>query len=127
MNRRVFLTSGISTIALSRVAKAIEPQSSLAETAKLIGGATKIPDHDASAGYLVSLTQPGHGVAFTRVRAGNKLAIRYASMAVGTISVSVNDAPAQKVNIHSSGALTSSYLNAIINLNIPARSEEHTS
>ena len=123
MNRRVFLTSGISTIALSRVAKAIEPQSSLAETAKLIGGATKIPDHDASAGYLVSLTQPGHGVTFTRVRAGNKLAIRYASMAVGTISVSVNDAPAQKVNIHSSGALTSSYLNAIINLNIPANAE----
>src|ERR1035441_4663802 len=91
MNRRVFLTSGISTIALSRGAKAIEPQSSLAENAKLIGGATKIPDHDAWGGDLVSLTQPGHGVTFTRVRAGNKLAIRYASMAVGTISVSVNE------------------------------------
>lgn len=120
MNRRVFLISGISTIALSRMAKAIEPQAFEAEAAKLIGGATKIADREASAGYLVGLTQLGQGVAFTGVRAGSKLAIRYASLSVGTISVAVNDEPAEKVNVHSSGALTSSYLDAIVDLAIPA-------
>ena len=119
MNRRVFLTSGISTIALSRMAKAIGPQTIEVEAAKLIGGATKIADHEASAGYLVSLTRPGQGVAFTGIRASSKLAICYASMSVGTISVAVNEEPAGKVNVHSSGALTSSYLNAIVDLAIP--------
>jgi len=42
MNRRDFLASGISTIALSRMSKAIEPQTIEAEAAALIGGATKI-------------------------------------------------------------------------------------
>ena len=120
MNRRAFLVSGISTIALSRVAKAIGPQTIEAETAKLIDGATKIADHEASEGYLVSLTQSGQGVVFTGVRAGSKLAIRYASMSVGTISVAINDEPAGKVNVHSSGALTSSFLDAIVDLAIPA-------
>jgi len=49
------------------------------------------------------------------------LAIRYASTNVGTISVAVNDQPARKVNVHSSGALMNSFLNAIIDLPIPAR------
>jgi alpha-L-fucosidase len=119
MNRRDFLASGISTIALSRMGNAIEPQASEAEAAELIGGASKLADQDASAGYLVSLTQPGQGVRFTHMRAGSKLAIRYASMSVGTISVAVNDAPAVRVNVHSSGALTSSYLNAIVDLTVP--------
>jgi alpha-L-fucosidase len=48
------------------------------------------------------------------------LAIRYAAVSVGTISVAVNNEPAGKVNVHSSGALTSSYLNAIVDLAIPA-------
>jgi alpha-L-fucosidase len=119
MNRRDFLASGISTIALSRMGNAIEPQASEAEAAELIGGASKLADQDASAGYLVSLTQPGQGVRFTHMRAGSKLAIRYASMSVGTISVAVNDEPAVRVNVHSSGALTSSYLNAIVDLTVP--------
>jgi len=119
MNRRKFLTSGLSAIALSRMAKAIGPQT-LEPAAELIGGATKIADHEASAGYLVSLTGPGQGVAFFGARAGSKLAIRYASMSVGTISVAVNDAPAVKVNVHSSGALTRSYIDAIMDQPIPA-------
>jgi hypothetical protein len=41
---------------------------------------------------LVALTEPGDAVAFKQVNAGSKLAIRYASMSVGTISVSVNGA-----------------------------------
>jgi len=120
MNRRIFLTSGISMIALSRIANSIETETSQVQAAKLIGGASKIADRDSSSGYLVSLTQPGQGVTFTRLRAGNKLAIRYASLSVGTISVEVNDGTAGKVNVHSSGALTSSYLNAIVDLAIPA-------
>ena len=120
MNRRLFLTSGISSIALSQMARAIGPQSIPAQTAKLIGGAAKIADREGSAGHLITLTQPGQGVAFTGIRAGSQLAIRYASMSVGTISVAVNHKPAVKVNIHSSGALTGSYLNAVIDLEIPA-------
>ena len=102
------------------MAKAIGPQTIETEVAKIIGGATKIANHEASAGYLVSLTQPGQGVAFSGLRAGSKLAIRYASMSVGTISVAVNDEPAGKVNVHSSGSLTGSYLNAMVDLAIPA-------
>ena len=123
MNRRKFLSSGISTFALSRMAKAIEQQALDGETAKLIGGASKIADHDATANYLIGLTQPGQGVTFTRVGAGSRLAIRYASMSAGTISVAVNDEPAEKVNVHSSGALTGSYLNAIVDLAIPANAK----
>ena len=44
-------------------------------------------------------------------------------MSVGTISVAVNDEPAGKVNVHSSGALTGSYLNAIVDLAIPANAK----
>ncbi len=121
MNRRAFLASGISLVALSRFGKAFEIQTPAAEAATVIGGALKIADRDSSAGYLVSLTQPGHGIKFTDLLAGNKLAIRYASMSVGTISVAVNDEQARKVNVHSSGALTSSYLHTIVGLAIPAK------
>ncbi len=120
MNRRKFLTSGISMIALSRMAKAVEGETFQVQAAKLIGGATRIADRDSSAGYLVSLTQPGHGVRFAGVPAGDTLAIHYAAMSAGTISVLVNDLPARKVNVHSSGALTSSYRTAIVDLTIPA-------
>ena len=41
-------------------------------------------------------------------------------MSVGTISVAINEEPPSKVNIHSSGALTSSYLHAIVDVAIPA-------
>jgi alpha-L-fucosidase len=102
------------------MAKAIETKGLQTQNAKLIGGASKIADRDSSQGYLVSLTQAGHGVRFAGLPAGDRLAIRYSSLSVGTISVAVNDKPACKVNIHSSGALTSSYLDAIVDLAIPA-------
>ena len=119
MNRRVLLKSGMSMIALSRMANALERQTFQVQDAKLIGEARKIADRDSSAGHLVSLIQPGDGVRFTGMPAGSKLTIHYASMSAGTISILVNDKPACKVNIHSSGALTSSYLTAIIALAIP--------
>ena len=120
MNRREFLASGISTVALSRMADAIDTQTFDTATAQLLGGAIKIADRDASTGHLVGLSQLGDGVKFTRLPSGNKLGIRYTSMSVGTISVEVNGQPAVKMNVHSSGALTGSYLNAVADMAIPA-------
>jgi alpha-L-fucosidase len=106
--------------ALSRVALAIEKGSFQLRDAELIGGASKIADRDSSAGYLVSLTQPAHGLKFTGTPAGSKLAVHYASLSVGTISITVDDGPTCKMNIHSSGALTSSYLTSIVDVAIPS-------
>jgi alpha-L-fucosidase len=92
-----------------------------AEKAGTMGAALKVADHGASAGASMSLSNPGDGIRFDRLSAASKLAIRYASVTNGTISVSVNDWPAHKVNVHSSGALTNSFLNAIIDLAIPAK------
>jgi alpha-L-fucosidase len=90
-----------------------------AESAELIGGASKVADGSASGGYLVGLAESGQGVKFAGLPAASKLAIRYASVTNGTISVAVNDQPARKVNVHSSGALTNSFLNAIVEIAIP--------
>jgi alpha-L-fucosidase len=98
----------------------ISPHRFEAEAATLTSGTGKVVDAGASGGALVSLSKLGQGVLFTRVPQAAKLAIRYASVSVGTISVTVNDQPPRKVNVHSSGALTNSFLNAIIELAIPA-------
>ena len=120
MNRRNFITGGLSAIALAQLAHSMEPQELAAGAATLIGGAFLLADRDASSGHLVSLTQPGDGVTFTPLTAGQKLVIRYASLAVGTISVAVNGEQHIKVNIHSSGALTGCYLDAIVDVAIPS-------
>ena len=90
-----------------------------AETVKLFAGATKLADKEASGGYLVNLAKPGQAIQLTNLKACSKLAIRYSSVAVGTISVTVNDQQARKVNVHSSGALTGSFLYSIIDIAIP--------
>jgi alpha-L-fucosidase len=90
------------------------------ESAERMGGASEVADNSASGGYLVGLGKPSDGVRFTKVPASGKMAIRYASLSVGTISVAVNDQAPRKVNVHSSGALTDSFLNAIIDVAIPA-------
>jgi len=92
-----------------------------AEKATPIGGASKITDRGASGKSTVELSKAGDSIKFARLPAAGKLAIRYGSVSVGTISVTVNDRPARKVNVHSSGALTNSFLNAIIELSIPAK------
>ena len=91
-----------------------------AEAAQLVGGASKVADSTASGGYLVGLTNAGIGIKFSGLPTASKLAIRYASVSVGTISVAINDQPARKVNVHSSGALTNSFLHSIIEVAIPA-------
>lgn len=93
-----------------------------AESAKLFSGATKLADKEASGGYLVGMSKIGQGIKLTNLKTSSKLAIRYASVAVGTISVTVNDQPARKVNIHSSGALTGSFLYSIVDITIPNHS-----
>jgi alpha-L-fucosidase len=92
-----------------------------AESAKCIGGASKVADRKASRGHLVSLTKPYDGIRFSKLPAAGRLAIRYSSLGVGLISVTVNDQPVQKLNIHSSGNLTGSFLHDVINIAIPAK------
>jgi alpha-L-fucosidase len=90
------------------------------EAGQSFGGASQVTDNTASASYLVRLASPGDGIKFAHLRAASTLAIRYASVSVGTITVAVNDQPARKVNVHSSGALTNSFLHAVIDVAIPA-------
>ena len=117
---RIFLVGFLFLFSASTSAIAAEKHMFEAEAAEPVGGASKVADSAASGGYLVSLAKPGQGVKFTGLPAAGKLAIRYASVEVGTISVAVNDQPARKVNVHSSGALTGSFLHAIIDVAIPA-------
>ena len=90
-----------------------------AETAQLIGSASIASDSKVSGGYVVCLTRPGEGLKFPDIPTSCKLAIHYASASVGTISITVNNQPARKVNIHSSGDLMGSFLYSIIDIAIP--------
>jgi alpha-L-fucosidase len=110
---------GFETVPL--YAKAAKKHTFEAETAKLIGGASKVADGEASGGFLVSLTRPDDGIRFSGLPASDKLVIRYSSLGVGLISVAVNNQPVQKLNLHSSGNLTGSFLNAVIDIAIPSR------
>lgn len=119
-NKRVFAFGSLLVLAGLTSCTTGESHVINAEAAGLVGGASKVTDGEASGDYLVSLTQPGHGVSLTGLPAANKLAIRYASVTNGTISVAVNNEPARKVNVHSSGALTNCVLHAIVGIAIPA-------
>jgi alpha-L-fucosidase len=85
-----------------------------------VNGASTVTDGSALGGSSVGLTKTGQGAQVTGVPAASKLAIHYASVSVGTISVSVNGQTAVKVNVHSSGAVTGSFLYAIIKIASPA-------
>jgi alpha-L-fucosidase len=109
----------LTITASTSVTAAAERQIFEAATGALVSNASQVADSSVFGGYLASLRTTGDGVKFAELPAGGKLAIRYASTNVGTISVSVNDQPARKVNVHSSGARTNSFLNAIIDIAIP--------
>jgi alpha-L-fucosidase len=117
---RIFLAGSLLLLSASASAIAAEKYTFEAKAAEPFGGASKVAAGTASGGYLVSLTQPGQSVRLAGLPAASKVAIRYASVGVGTISVAVNDQPVRKVNVHSSGDLTSSFLNAIVDVAIPA-------
>ena len=89
-----------------------------AETATIIGNSATINDSKSSGGFLISLSRQGDGIQFFNLPSANKLAIRYASLSVGTISVRVNNQPPRKVNIHSSGALKGSFLYSVVDISI---------
>ncbi len=101
---RIFLIISLLLFSFSASAIAAEKHVFEAESAELTGDAAKVTDSAASGGYLVSLTKPGEDIKLANLSTGSKLAIRYASVKTGTISVSVNDQPVRKVNVHSSGA-----------------------
>lgn len=85
-----------------------------------VSGASAVTDPAATGGSSVGLAGSGNGAQATGVPAASKLAIHYASVSVGTISVSVNGGTAVKVNVHSTGALTGSFIYAVITVAIPA-------
>ncbi len=118
---RTLLAGTLFVFSACTSAIAGEKQMFEADSAELVGGASRVSDGAASGGSLVRLTTPGQGIKFARLPVASKLAIRYASVEVGTISVAVNGQPARKVNVHSSGALTNSFLHATIDLAIPAK------
>jgi len=89
-----------------------------AETAAIIGNAAKVNDSKASGGFLVSLSRQGDGIQFFNLPSANKFAIRYASLAVGTLSIKINNQPLHKVNIHSSGALMGSFLYLVVDISL---------
>jgi len=92
-----------------------------AESAKWIGGTSKVIDSGVHGGSLIGLSRPGPAAKFTRLPADIKLANHYTTPRVGTISVTISDQPPRKSNVRFSGALTRSFLHAIIELAIPAK------
>ncbi len=115
-----FLGGALLLLSTSPLAVAAERHLFEAEAGEVSGGASRIADTAASGGFLVGPARPGQGVTFASLPAASRLAIRYASLEIGTVSVTVNAQPARKVNVHSSGSPTSSFLNAIVDVPIPA-------
>lgn len=114
----IFL-AGTSAIPLFAEAITPEPNKVEAETAMLKGGASIIADKEASGGYLVCLKDKGAAASFKKLPRAGKLAIRYSAVESGTISVYINEMPVVRVYVHSSGTLSGSHLNAIIDVIIP--------
>ena len=85
-----------------------------------IPGATKIiNDNSASGQRLIALEERGDGLLFSKLPSANRMAIRYASLHTGTISLKINKRQQIKINVHSSGALTGSFLYAIADVVLP--------
>ena len=108
------LLMAVSTSAFNDKIKIIE-----AETGETIGGASTLADAFASKGYLACLTRAGQALKFSNLPMAGKLAVRYTSLHAGTIGMVVNNQPGIKLNIHSSGDYTCSFLYSIIDVAIP--------
>jgi alpha-L-fucosidase len=116
---RIFLAGMLIVFPTSVFAIEQNNQILEAEKAEIIGKASKVADKSASGSYTVCLNKTGQAIKFMNLSEASKLAIRYASVNTGTISVVVNNQHAIKVNVHSSGMLTGFFLHAIINIDIP--------
>ncbi len=117
----LLLLISIVTCANTDVSTAVKKITFQAEKTTLLNGAAKVPDESAANGYSVTLKTAGQGLKVTKAPEATRLAIRYASTHTGTVSVRVNDIPVAKINIHSSGANSGSYIYGIIHLNIPKK------
>jgi alpha-L-fucosidase len=84
------------------------------------GMARDLPDLIAAGGITVTLDNQGDGLSFSHLPTAKKLAIHYASLNSGTFSIYLNGVFTKKVNLHSTGGVSGSYLNAIVDLPIPA-------
>jgi hypothetical protein len=105
LKKRIFLVGMVVLFPVLTFAENNEKQLFEAESAKL-AGTTKIQaDNAASGKQIVRLSKPADKINFLKLPKAEKLAIRYASVNVGTISVVVNHQPAVKVNVHSSAQL----------------------
>ena len=60
---RIFLVFSFLLFSAFTSAIAAEKQTFEAESAELVGGASKVADSAASGGYLVGLTKPGQGIS----------------------------------------------------------------
>lgn len=119
IHKNILLLAILLTIFFSTSAFAGKRHILEAEAATVIGGTKKVGDDSASGKYVVSLRRPGDGLLFAGLPVASTLAIRYATLTTGTFSIAVNNQPPVKINIHSSGAFTGSFLHAIITLDIP--------
>jgi len=119
-NIRIFLVFSFLLFSTFTSAIAAKKHTFEAESGKLIGGASKVADSEASGGFLVSLIKQGDGIRFSGLPVSGKLAIRYSSLGVGLISVTVNNQPVKKLNVHSSGNLTGSFLYVISEVAVTA-------
>lgn len=117
------LAAGYLLLFLASMEASAEKHIFEVQFAETVGGASNVVDSAASGSYLVSLAEPGQGIKFIGLPASSKLAICYASVEVGTIHIAVNDQPARTLNVHSSGALTGSFLHAEIDITIPENAE----
>lgn len=64
--------------------RAAETRHFEAEAAARIGGASEVADTGASGGTTVTLAKPDQAIKYTGLPVASKLAVRYASVAVGT-------------------------------------------
>lgn len=115
----LFVLAAMFLLAVSDSTATAETHTFEAEEA--ITAAPRVIDRGAFGAASVELTNSSQVIQFAQMSAASRLAIRYASTNVGTISVAINDQPARKINVHSSGALTNSFLHSIIGLAIPAK------
>jgi alpha-L-fucosidase len=118
---RIFLALSLILLNAFTSDTAIKTRKFEAESAKLIGDISKVAGKAASGGYVVSLNKTDQGITFSGLPESARLAIRYSSLEVGLISVAVNNQPFQKLNIHSSGNLSESFLYAIIDISISSK------
>ncbi len=95
-NARTVLAAVLFILCAWTSTLAAEKRTFDARSAELVSGTSTVIDATASAGSLAGLAEPGQGVKLSGLPAAKTLAIRYASLKAGTISVAVNNQKTRK-------------------------------